>query len=150
MKKLVLGGLAIVAATMAALPASAADLRLPVKAPVMVQPAFSWQGFYVGGSVGGRWADIDWTTTNFGLATGPAAVAGNAHGLGSATVRAGGYAGYNYLLSPTWLVGIEGDVAWGDGSKTNNFIPGLVAEPAIRPPSATNGTPVCADVSVCC
>ena len=30
----------------------------------------------------------------------------------SATIRAGGYVGYNIQLAPAWLVGIEGDIAY--------------------------------------
>ena len=32
-------------------PATAADLKLPVKAPYL-QPAFDWSGFYIGGHTG--------------------------------------------------------------------------------------------------
>ena len=45
----------------------AADL--PVKAPVRTPAAvvaYSWTGFYVGGHVGGSWADVNWTHTNTG------------------------------------------------------------------------------------
>jgi outer membrane immunogenic protein len=36
----------------------------------------------------------------------------------------GGYAGYNWKIAPTWLVGIEGDIAWGNSSKTHTPFPG--------------------------
>ncbi|MGG6497701.1 UNVERIFIED_CONTAM: porin family protein, partial [Bacteroidetes bacterium 56_B9] len=36
----------------------------------------------------------------------------------------GGYAGYNWQVAPTWVVGLEGDIAWGDANKTLAGIPG--------------------------
>jgi outer membrane immunogenic protein len=55
MKKMLL---ATVAAFGFASVASAADLRMPVKAPPpVIAPAFSWTGCYIGGYVGGAWAD---------------------------------------------------------------------------------------------
>jgi outer membrane immunogenic protein len=44
--------------------ASAADLpaRTYTKAPVMVDPGYNWTGFYVGGSLGGKWSQSTWTT----------------------------------------------------------------------------------------
>jgi outer membrane immunogenic protein len=31
---------------------AAADLLLPIKEPMVIPPAFSWTGFYIGGNVG--------------------------------------------------------------------------------------------------
>lgn len=141
MKKSLLGALSVAAISVSAFTvsafttsASAADMRapMPTKAPLLAPaPAFTWQGFYAGASLGGRSADIDWTTTSFGVpgaGTGvppfPAAV--NAS-YDSSTFRVSGYAGYNYLISPRWLLGIEGDIAWGDGSASRGFIPGVTA-----------------------
>jgi outer membrane immunogenic protein len=124
--------LSLAAVATLSVPATAADMRMPTKAPMMAPaPAFTWQGFYVGGSLGARSADIDWTTTNFGIAVPPAAPAAlvpvGRGSYDSSTFRVGAYAGYNFLISPTWLLGFEADVAWGDGSKTLNSIPGLGA-----------------------
>ena len=54
MKRLLLCGAAL-AVLLDAGSAMAADMA--VKAPVMAPAAFSWTGFYVGGNVGGTWAD---------------------------------------------------------------------------------------------
>jgi len=48
--------------------AMAADMRMPVKAPPVVDPPFSWTGFYIGGNVGYSWGrarndQTDTTTT---------------------------------------------------------------------------------------
>ncbi|MDR3468984.1 MAG: outer membrane beta-barrel protein [Xanthobacteraceae bacterium] len=125
MKRLLLAAALAVAIT----PAHAADLapRLYTKAPD-VAAVDSWTGFYVGGELGGRWSGSTWTTTaledpvsaiEFGRVP-----QGNPAGFNPATVRAGGYAGYNWQFAPAWVVGLEGDLAWGDGSKSIAGIPG--------------------------
>ena len=53
MKRIALG--ALLALGLAA-PASAADMRMPVKAPPpIVAPIFTWTGFYLGGHLGAGW-----------------------------------------------------------------------------------------------
>lgn len=115
-----------------AIPALAADL--PVKAPVAA-PLPSWTGFYVGASLGGRGAD---TTGNelsvfvngvqMPCPVGVPCVMSDTY-RGSA-VRVGGYLGYNWQISPAWVVGIEGDAGWAD-QKTTHLGGGL--------PGAING-----------
>lgn len=81
--------------------AAAADIT------TIPQSVFSWGGFYAGGHLGGGWADSDISFTN-GNATSPD---GNG-ALGGLQI------GYNYMMSPEWLIGIEGDFTWTgiDGS----------------------------------
>ncbi len=86
--------------------AFAADLpaREYPKAPAIVSPAYDWSGFYVGANVGGTWDSG--TTTNRALdATFVSSGAANNSG-----VIGGGQIGYNYMLSPNFVVGIEADV----------------------------------------
>src|SRR5271165_6600686 len=120
MKKLLL--VSVAWAALFAGPALAADLA-PV--PVVVEPVFTWTGFYAGLSVGGRWSDVMWET----LAVGPAP------GLSpdptttpvsfkNSTARLGGYFGYNWQFAPQWLFGLEADFAWGHSSQTNGGVPG--------------------------
>lgn len=104
--------------------AYAADL--PVKAPPMLAPAFSWTGFYIGGTLGGIFPDntVDVTTVNtanniggnlsaLGLTAGPASAAaatGSFSGKGSNVI--GGFeAGYNWQLAPSFLLGLEADIS---------------------------------------
>src|SRR6516165_7537397 len=56
MRKLLLAGIAFAAVVG---PATAADLARPVyRRPVVVaHPVYTWTGFYVGGNVGGSWAN---------------------------------------------------------------------------------------------
>ncbi len=95
------------------------------KAPPPVSGAAAPGVFYAGVSLGGRWSDTDWMTTAIGSPPsppnfGPAIPAS----FGSSTVRIGGYVGYMWRIAPTWVVGIEGDIAWSDGRKTIAGIPG--------------------------
>jgi outer membrane immunogenic protein len=55
MKKLLLGCIPLLAAAISS--ATAADLRMPVKAPPPMAAAFNWSGCYIGGYVGGAWSD---------------------------------------------------------------------------------------------
>jgi outer membrane immunogenic protein len=43
----------------------------------------------------------------------------------SATFRVGGYLGYDWQFNPNWLVGVEGDFAWGNGSKHVDALQGI-------------------------
>src|SRR5262245_50705048 len=54
--------------------ASAADLasRPYTKAPVVAAPVYDWSGFYIGGSIGGRWDESTWTTTTTNIPPIPA------------------------------------------------------------------------------
>lgn len=127
--------------------ASAADL--PTTAPAYKAPAAvqsSWNGAYLGVSLGARWSDPEWETTC--LTPGlpgtkcPASIApgryaaGHSANFDSAGLRAGGYLGYNWQVLPTWVVGIEGDVAWGDNKKTIAGIPGAEDPTVVGSPGA--------------
>jgi opacity protein-like surface antigen len=85
-------------------------------------PVFSWTGFYIGANVGQRWAGATFTGApyNMDFGNGPISFPGRSenYGLGSAT--GGLHAGYNYLLSPFWLIGFEGDVSSGSGKSTRS------------------------------
>jgi outer membrane immunogenic protein len=105
--------------------ASAADLA--VKAPVLKAPPapvvmpYNWNGFYVGGHVGYGWGDKDWSNTD--AAGFPAGALGSDHPAG---FLGGGQAGFNWVFSPQWLVGIEGQVSWTDADDSHVF-PGVTA-----------------------
>jgi outer membrane immunogenic protein len=121
MKAFVRGAIAFVALTTAA-PALAS--------PRAAAPADDWSGIYAGVSIGARWSDTIWTT-NCGNALpncgGASLGVHNPVGFDSSTARVGGYLGYNWQVAPTWLLGVEADIAWGDSSKTVTGIPGTIA-----------------------
>jgi outer membrane immunogenic protein len=101
-----------VMATLTAAPVKAADLpSIKAPPPVYVPPAFTWTGFYAGLNIGGGWLDGR-SDSFFG--------GGNDRG----GVVGGGQIGFNYQLSPLFVVGLETDfqgTSIGSGSNNNNF-----------------------------
>jgi opacity protein-like surface antigen len=78
------------------------------KAPAA--PDYHWAGLYFGANFGGVFNTED-TTNSLGVsATNPSGVLG------------GVQFGYNYLLAPHWLVGVEGDLGWTSAQGKTNFI----------------------------
>jgi outer membrane immunogenic protein len=129
MRQTIIAVLAAATLSLACAPAAlAADMAAPkpmyTKAPVMMAP--SWAGFYVGGDVGARWSTLRWTTDNFSPAAPNPAVA-NGVKLNNTSFVGGGYAGYNWMVAPVWLVGLEGDLSWGGGTATSSPFPGDLA-----------------------
>jgi outer membrane immunogenic protein len=102
--------------------ALAADLGRPpppvVKAPVYVPPPFTWTGFYIGGNIGGAWAQHNVTDSFNGLTFDT----GTSNGI----FIGGGQAGFNWQAG--WFVaGIEGDFDWAANNHNNSVgvvIPG--------------------------
>ncbi|MGF7159669.1 outer membrane immunogenic protein [Rhodoligotrophos appendicifer] len=84
-------------------PALAADLYSPPPAVIAVEPAVSWTGIYLGGSVGGAGSA---SATNTPLRTGKNA---RFNGSGSEGLIGGGFVGFNYQLSPQVVFGLQGD-----------------------------------------
>jgi outer membrane immunogenic protein len=91
--------------------ASAADMAVKA-APPPPPPLPSWTGFYIGGDVGGAWADSSGTTIfNDSAVATPFAATNSFNRSG---FIGGFYAGYNWQFSPNWVFGIEGDWSWTD------------------------------------
>jgi len=112
MNKILFGGAALFALIGAA---NAADMatKFPVKAPPLPPtPAYDWSGFYLGGDYGASLSQSNGSTPT-GL--------GNSE-LGSVDINstsstAGVAAGHNLQLSPSWLVGVEGDFGYLGGGQ---------------------------------
>jgi outer membrane immunogenic protein len=88
--------------------------------------AYNWTGFYIGGSVGARWAVVDWQTiedTGPGGGTPPVGP-NNPASLDSTSFRVGAYAGYNWQFASEWLAGLEADIAWGRNNSSVSPFPG--------------------------
>jgi opacity protein-like surface antigen len=79
------------------------------KAP-LASPAYHWTGLYLGANFGGAFNREDATTPLAVAATNPSGVMG------------GIQFGYNYLLAPHWLVGVEGDLGWTAAQGKTNFV----------------------------
>jgi len=121
MKKLLLTTTALVAFA-AVGSAGAADL--PVKAPPVAPiMAPAWTGFYVGGALGGKWADTTWTTTSTSDLPGTIVDASSPRDYRPSGFRGGAYAGYNWQITH-WVVGLEADLAWADNAVTVAGLPG--------------------------
>lgn len=106
------------AAALCAGAAFAADLpaSMPVKAPVVAPVSlYDWNGFYLGGNVGGAWSHGSSTTTAL---NGAFVTSGSRR---ETRFAGGGQIGFNYLLSPNLLAGVEADLNWVDfaGSVTS-------------------------------
>src|ERR1700754_3013771 len=105
MKKLLLGSVALIALGTAA---NAADLSARyTKAPV-VTPVSNWTGFYIfgGGGYGLFEADQHPTTTGF-----PTDITTRTGGRGYFGTVGGGY---DYQVTPSWVIGVFGDAQFGD------------------------------------
>jgi len=102
-----------------AIPGSAAEL-LP-----SAVTATQWDGFYVGGQLGGAWSDTDWHYDNHNWfnTIGPALVGTN-FDIDASGVLGGGQAGFNYQTG-AWVIRIEGSVAGADldESRKSPFFP---------------------------
>lgn len=108
--------------------ASAADIaaRPYTKAPVIVEPAFSWTGWYVGLNAGGAFDDRhSETPTGLFPAAYPAAPAAS---LTRSGFTGGGQIGYNWQFDRT-VVGLETDFNYIDFANKSVTTSGLPATP---------------------
>jgi outer membrane immunogenic protein len=105
------GGAALAIAALASIfsatyGAQAADLQAgPRSAPLApvayAPPVYNWSGFYVGGHIGGGFADPSWSDP----------FAGGSNNFNKAGFLGGGQVGFNAQFN--WLVlGLEGDFSW--------------------------------------
>jgi outer membrane immunogenic protein len=71
------------------------------------QGAIDWSGFYIGGQLGGTWANIDWSQVNPNFFnTLGAAVVGTDSSFDASGVLGGVYGGYNHQVGD-WVFGLE-------------------------------------------
>jgi len=113
MQKILLAG-AVLIALIAAPAARAADIAMPVKAPVLMK-VYDWTGFYVGANAGYGWGSQSIALSGSGaLALAftdgrlPTSLASNPQGF-----LGGVQAGYNYQ-SGRMVFGVETDIAYAD------------------------------------
>jgi len=121
MRKLLHTTAALSALLATSMAANAADVRArpapyAPPPPVYAPPPFSWSGFYVGGNIGGAWANRDVLDPFLGVNFNN----GNSNGV----FIGGGQLGYNWQVGYA-VLGIEADF---DGAANNNntgtvFIP---------------------------
>ena len=81
------------------------------KAPTPAATLYYWAGPYVGANFGGAFSDGEHVLTPIGWgATNPSGVLG------------GLQFGYNYLVTPTWLVGLEAELGWTSAQGKANYV----------------------------
>jgi outer membrane immunogenic protein len=107
-----------VAMVMAASSAHAADMEMPMKAPPLPAPQFSWTGCHVGGNVGlgageTRWSDTTADGNIDGLSLGRTALTDTSGGV------AGGQLGCDLQFGGNWVVGIAGLINWSNISSSS-------------------------------
>jgi outer membrane immunogenic protein len=103
----------------------AADLRMPIKAPPVADPVFSWTGCYVGVEGGGNWGRSQHYFED-PLAAGAAALVGQpqTNGIQLSGGMAGGTIGCNYQTGH-FVFGVEDDFSWTNKRGSANLIPPL-------------------------
>src|ERR1700730_12196140 len=91
-------------ATLTGASAFAADMAVKVP-PLPPLAAPNWTGFYIGGALGGKWANTTWTTTSTSDLPGTIVDVSSPRNFDPSGLRAGGYAGYNWQIA-AWVVGL--------------------------------------------
>jgi outer membrane immunogenic protein len=117
------------AAAVAALsaPATAADMRMPVKAAPPVAAIFNWTGFYIGVNGGGAFGsnhnvDVTETFNNAVFVSGTWPGRGTFGGLEPTGGFGGGQIGYNWQAPGSiWVWGVEADLQ-GASIKDDAFV----------------------------
>jgi outer membrane immunogenic protein len=86
-----------VAALLVAASSGAFAADMAYRAPMMPLPIYSWTGFYVGGNVGGAWETGTISDSLFGVS-----LSNSRSGF-----IGGGQVGYNWQISPHFVLGVE-------------------------------------------
>ena len=100
--------------------AGAADMPMRAAPPMLPPPLFTWTGFYVGGNIGGAWANNSWTDRFFGT---------NFNNNGNGAFIGGGQVGVNYQVGQ-FVIGGEWDFDWASNNNNSNGVitpAGLIA-----------------------
>jgi outer membrane immunogenic protein len=116
----------LITAAFAAVTTTAAAADLPTKAPLMpVPPPFNWTGFYIGPNAGAGWENFNIVEMVSGVSFGS-----NARGA----IIGGGQVGFNYQVSPFFVIGLEGFI---DTVASNNNNSLNLISPILGPLTAT-------------
>jgi outer membrane immunogenic protein len=122
MKKL---ATAIAAIALIGTPAFAADMAVKAPLPEPAPAAPTWTGFYVGIDAGWAWGSSNQNFTETPGVGGGDAESPLSFGSGNQTSAVGGFlGGYNWQVSPVWLIGVEGDYNW---ASLGTNVSGIVA-----------------------
>jgi outer membrane immunogenic protein len=101
----VFAAITLIFASTAMASALAADIgAAPVYKAQPMPPAFNWNGFYVGGHLGGAWASDTVVQSN-------RVAPFSSTNVSSFGVVGGGQVGFNLVAVPNWLLGVEADIS---------------------------------------
>jgi outer membrane immunogenic protein len=106
----------------------------------------SWNGYYLGVNVGGRFASNDWLTSlacpNSGVCAGGQVGPDFKQTFDSTAVRVGAFGGRNWLLGSSFIAGVEADIGWANNRNASGPIPGTTASggPSIAPSISSGDT----------
>lgn len=127
--------------------AFAADMapRTYTKAAAVAAPVYGWTGFYIGGDVGGAWAETS-VAANFLPSPAAFTVDNEAFKNSSSSFIGSVHAGYNWQVSSIAVLGIEADASWlrANASRTVEWLTGGVVS---CPPSGICTTTMSTNVS---
>ena len=141
MKKVLLGGVALITLGFVGA-AVAADMPLKAPPPVVVN---TWTGFYIGVDFGGINGSHEGETFNQGVGVGAAGATVfdpvNLNSTNHWGAMGGVYAGYNWAVTPSWVVGVEGDWNKTNLGTTNSSILTLGGVPVPAGCLPGTGTP---------
>ncbi|WP_426613260.1 outer membrane protein [Bradyrhizobium sp. McL0616] len=106
---------------------NAADLAPVYKAPPAAPIAYSWSGFYLGGSVGVMWNDtradpVSFTTTGVDFSGRQAVGQFPRFDVGDTAFTGGVQVGYNFQFGSNWVAGIEADINSSGLKKTDTRV----------------------------
>jgi outer membrane immunogenic protein len=146
MKNVLLGGVALITLGFVGT-AVAADM--PLKAPPPPVAVNTWTGYYLGGDAGAISGANESQSFSQSPGTGPAGATtydpvalGNANHWGGI---GGVYAGYNWAVTPSWVIGVEGD--WNKSSLGNTVVDPALTSGGVPVPAAgcssTGSAPTC-------
>jgi opacity protein-like surface antigen len=112
-RKLLVGLASLTLIDIAIEEASGAPVNAPLSAPAAV---YNWSGFYAGGHAGYRWTGSSFSGPEFtDFFTSPPR--NESYRLSHGIV--GVQAGYNVMIAPSVLAGLEGDWSWGSSRATS-------------------------------
>jgi outer membrane immunogenic protein len=140
MKKVLLGGVALITLGFVGA-AVAADMPVKAPAPVVVN---TWTGFYAGVDIGAIKGsnESDTFTQSPGFGAGGATVfdptAMNSVNHWGAV--GGAYAGYNWAVTPSWVIGVEGD--WNKANLGNTNVNSVLTLGGVPVATGCTATPV--------
>ncbi len=115
-------GFTVPSSSWAARAVAVATVLAAMSLPASAAQPYSWTGFYIGGDIGLRATQADWTTgpTFFGVPDVPF------ESYDSAGPRLGAFLGYNWQFAPRWVAGVEADLGWADNSaRQPKWLPGV-------------------------